>query len=110
MDPVTLATVTAALTVLGGEVGSGLAKEAGKDLWGQAKTLFGWAKEPDASDLAPTIAQQLADDPDLMKSLVELLQQTQPVERVSALVQNVNADKLVIIKDQTVQGDFNITM
>jgi hypothetical protein len=110
VDPVTLATVTAALTVLGSEVGSGIAKEAGKDLWSKAKSLLGLKKEPEQADLASTIAERLSGDEDLMKSLVELLQQTQPVERVSALVQNVNAEKLVIIKDQTVNGDFNLNL
>mgnify|MGYP005635612045 FL=1 len=110
MDPITLATVTAALTVLATECSKGAAKEVGEDLWTKAKSLLGWKKQPATTDLASAIAEKLHSDQDLMREMVKLLQQTNSVENVSALVQNVSAKKLVIIKDQTVNGDFNLKM
>ena len=46
MEPLTLATLTAAVTVLATEVGKGAAAEAGKSAWGKIKSLFKWSAEP----------------------------------------------------------------
>ena len=51
MEPLTLATLTSAVTVLALEVGKGPAAEAGKSAWGKIKSLFRWSAEPAEADL-----------------------------------------------------------
>jgi hypothetical protein len=41
IDPVTLATITSAVTVLGNEYLKGVGSEAGKTIWIAVKLLFG---------------------------------------------------------------------
>lgn len=45
MEPLTLATLTGAVTVLASEVGKGIASEAGKSAWGRIKSLFNWSAD-----------------------------------------------------------------
>lgn len=95
MDPITLATVTAALTTLATECGKNAASEAGKDLWDQVKSLFGWKAEPPPSELAPDIARRLQADDALLKRVVGLLQE-RPAGTASALVGSIQAGKVVV--------------
>jgi len=75
MDPITLATVTSAATVLATEVAKGAAGEAGKDVWTKIKSLLGWKAEPAPAELAPSIAATLLEQPALAEQLAPLLQQ-----------------------------------
>ena len=95
MDPITLATLTSGASVLAVECAKGAASEAGKAVWSSVKTLFGWEKEPDMAEFAPTIAQRLQADAELARKLTELLQQSQ-TGTASTLVGTINAEKVVV--------------
>jgi hypothetical protein len=100
MDPVTLATVTAALTLLGTECAKGLASQAGKDLWSRAKGLLGWTKEPNAQELPKAIATKLNTDQALMGQIITLLREAKTgdstVQMVGSLVGDLSAEKAVV--------------
>jgi hypothetical protein len=110
MDPVTLATVTAALTLLSTECAKGVASEAGKDLWSRARGLLGWTKEPDAQELPKAIATQLNTDQALMGQVIALLQEAKgaasSVQMVGSLVGTLTAEKAVVA--QKVEGGIKM--
>jgi hypothetical protein len=107
MDPIVLATLTSALTLISTEVGKGVASEAGKDLWTQIKSMFGWVKEPKAADLAREIASQLENDKELASKVLELLQmQPENHREASAFVQNIDAKNLIYAGVFNVGRDF----
>ena len=109
MEPITLATLTAAVTVLATECAKGFAGEAGKSLWSQVKSLLGWGQaEPPPAELADRVARQLQKDPAAAKQLVELLQQTPEAGDASTLVGHIDAEKVVVAGKIEVQGDFKM--
>jgi hypothetical protein len=59
IDPISLATLTSAVTVLGAECIKGASRGAGQDLWGKVKSLFNWGADPDLADLAVKVASKL---------------------------------------------------
>ena len=95
MEPVTLATLTAAATVLASEVGKGIASEAGKSAWGRIKALFNWSADPPEADLSADIAKALAANETLARQVVEILQ-AESTGTASTLVGTINADKVVV--------------
>ena len=105
MDPLTLATVTAALTLLGTEAAKGAASAVGKDVWGKVKSLFGWTAKPAPAQLPAGIAERLQKDDVLLSQVVELLKQ-QPTGTASAMVGSIVAGKVVVIGTST--GDINL--
>jgi len=109
MDPIALAALTSAVTVLAQEVLKGTASEIGKDIWGSVKSLLGFSADPPESKLAIQVAQKLAADQQIASKVANLLQQN-PTGVASTLVGSLNADKVIIIKDQHVDGDFKIEM
>jgi hypothetical protein len=107
MDPVILATVTSAITLVATEVTKGAASEAGKALWTKIKGMFGWSTDPSPPDLAADIARKLANDAELTKKIVELLKaQPENDQRASSLVRNIDAEKVVVAGKIEVSGDF----
>jgi len=109
MDPVTLATITAALTVLSMEVAKGAAGEAGKTLWNKIKSKLGWDQDPSPQDLAPEIARKLAADFKLAQEVVKLLQlHPESSRQASTLVQNIDAEKVIVAGKFKVSGDFHM--
>ncbi len=109
MDPITLATVTSALTVLATEATKATASEAGKELWAKVKSLFCWKTEPARSDLAPSIAIRLNNDSDIAARVVALLRESNLNDgttlAVGTLVTNLSADKVIVANriDGTIQ-------
>ncbi len=95
MEPLTLATLTAAVTVLALEVGKGAAAEAGKSAWSAIKSLFKWSADPPEADLSADIAKALQANEALARQVVEILQ-TQQTGTASTLVGTINADKVVV--------------
>jgi hypothetical protein len=83
MDPIILATITSALTLLSTEV---------------AKC----AQSP--SDLAPEIARKLAADSKIAKEIVELLQAQPESSRHASTL----ADKVIVAGEFKVSGDFHM--
>ena len=107
MEPITLATVTSALTVMASEFAKGSLSEAGKDAWSKIKGLFGWKAEPAAAELAPRIAQHLQQDDQLARQVILLLRE-QPVGTASTLVGSIDAEKVVVADTINVSGDLNM--
>lgn len=97
MEPTTLATVTAALTILAAECAKGAASEIGKDAWKKIKSLFGWKTEPVPAQLPADIEERLQKDDALLRQVVELLQK-QPTGAASAMVGSIRAKNVVVIK------------
>ncbi len=95
MEPVTLAMLTSAVTVLALEVGKGAAAEAGKSAWGRIKALFKWSADPPEADLSADIAKALQANEALARQVVEILQ-AQSTGTASNLVGTINADKVVV--------------
>lgn len=109
MDPIVLATITSALTLISTEVTKGAAGEAGKALWTKIKSTLRWAHDPSSSELASVIARTLAADPQSAKKIVELLQsnpETNP--QASNLVQSIDAEKVIVAGEFKVSGNFNM--
>lgn len=95
MEPITLAAVTSAVTVLASEVGKGMASEAGKSAWNKIKSLFKWSAEPNEADLSIAVAQALQTNEALSRQIVEILQARQ-AGTASALVGRIDAEKVVV--------------
>jgi hypothetical protein len=109
MDPITLATVTAAVSVLGAEVAKGFASNAGKDLWSKVKSALGWKSEPPPEEMAPTIAKTLQADAAIALKLIELLKQSSPNETfANSLVQSVSAEKVIVAGHIAVSGNLQM--
>ena len=109
MDPIVLATITSALTLLSTEAAKGAASEAGKQLWGRIRSMLGWAKDPSPPDLSAEIARKLATAPELASKIVELLQgNAHSVPQASSLVQHIDAQKVIVASEFKVSGDFNM--
>ena len=98
MDPVSLATVTAALTVLATECGNGVAGDAGEEVWAIAKSLMGWESDPNPADLAASIATKLSSDDKLAVQIVDLMKSTtDSADNAAALVSRVESDRNTVI-------------
>jgi hypothetical protein len=109
MDPIVLATITSALTLISTEVTKGAASEAGKALWGRIRSMLGWTQDPKASDLAPEIARKLAADPGLAKELTTLLQSDhESSQQASTLVQSIDAEKVIVVGTMNVSGGLHM--
>ena len=110
MDPITLATATSALTVLGTESGKGAASEVGKELWSKAKKLLGWTKEPEASELPQSIATELHANDELLSAIVKLLAEApasdQSTQIAGTLVGNLRSEKTVVA--QKIEGGIKM--
>lgn len=59
MDPITLATLTAAVSTLGMEAMKATASEAGKSVWEKVKGWLGFEKTPGVEDMAHEVATAL---------------------------------------------------
>jgi hypothetical protein len=109
MDPITLATVTAAVSVLAAEIAKGAASEVGKDIWKKIKGLLGWKSDPDPAAVAPTVAEQLQNNNEVASQIIALLKQAPSSDTfASALVQNIDAEKVIVAGRFDVQGDFQM--
>ena len=108
MDPVTLATITSAVTVLASECAKGAAGEAGKDIWGKIKALFTWKDDPPLSSLSEKIAKEIQGDPSVAAQIVELLKSDAGSGNAGTLVSNITAKKVVVAQSIHVQRDFQM--
>jgi hypothetical protein len=95
VEPLTLATLTAAVTVLASEVGKGIASEAGKTAWSRIKALFKWSADPAETDLSTAIAKTLEANQALARQVVEILQ-GQSTGTASTLVGRIDAEKVIV--------------
>ena len=101
VDPISLATVTAALTLLATECAKGAASQAGQDLWSKAKSFFGWTKEPAAQELPKAIATRLHPDQSLLDQVITLLRDAKredaSVQNIGSMVGSLTAEKVVVV-------------
>lgn len=75
IDPVSLAAVTSAITLLGNEFSKGVAGEAGKTAWAGLKNLFGWDQaEPPVAEIPVEAAKILQASPEKFSQALEILQ------------------------------------
>lgn len=97
IDPVALASITAAVSVLGNEYLKGFASEAGKGTWSGVKALFGWTSDPAPAEIPEKVATALTASPDIAEKLLELLKSSQ-TGTATAMVGKleVNGGKVVI--------------
>ena len=97
IDPVALATITSAVTVLGSDYAKGIATEAGKASWAGIKGLFKWHEDPAPAEVPAKVATALTASPELAAALLELLKKDSG-GAAAALVGNLqnNGGKVVI--------------
>ena len=107
MDPISLATITSAATNLGIEAIADTASEAGKELWAAIREKLGWRQDPESSELASRIAEKLQNDEGLSSEVVKLLQNQSKAPHSSALVKNIDADKVTLADTINIHADFS---
>jgi len=73
IDPVALATITSAVSVLGNEYLKGAASEAGKATWVRIKTLLSWKSDPAPAEIPEKVASALTESPEMLNRLLALL-------------------------------------
>ncbi len=108
MDPVTLATITSAITIVGTECAKGVASSAGKDLWSRIRSLLHFQKEPEVAELPTSIATALLRDEEAAKKIVQLLQCSSKDEFAASLVSRIDAEKVIVVQNMKIDGDFNM--
>ena len=110
MDPISLATLTAAATTLATKALEGFGGEAGKHLWSRVKHKLGWSEDPPPVELPQRLAEQFQGDEAIARQVLELLQTDPdaPAAGVQQLVGNLqtNGGKVVVIGKQETTGDI----
>lgn len=107
MDPILVATVTAAVTVLAREVGKAAIGASVHQLWQRIAHAFSWKEQPKESDLAPEVAKRLLADAALTARIAAILKESGPDAKVvGALVARIDAQKVVVADSIVVHGDF----
>lgn len=109
MDPITLAVATSAVVSLGSKVLEGTSREAGKTLWNKIQSMLGFQNTPPPENLAQQVAERLSGDTQLTSQVLKEIQSHSDTV-VGQLVKNVDADKVIIINKQHIDGDFNLNM
>jgi hypothetical protein len=102
VDPVTLAMLTSAVSILGSEYLKGVASEAGKSTWSAIKSIFGWKDDPKVEDVPQKVASALHASPQLGEKIFVLLKNNQSAGVAAAMVGKIEAEKVINI--QTMQG------
>jgi len=109
MDIVLFASLTTSLTFLAKEVAKGFANESGKSLWNKVSNKLFPSKnvDPNSDDLAAKIALVLKDNPKLVNELADEIKSSSIGTSASIIQQ---AEKIINIDKQDIQGDFTINM
>jgi hypothetical protein len=106
IDPLNLAVITSAVSVLGVEYAKGIATEAGKSSWEKIKQLFGWVEDPHPAEIPQRAAAALVDSPELAKSILGLLKRDTGSGGTAAMVGHITAEKVINV--QTMHGNINM--
>jgi len=103
VDPIVLATTTAALATLAVEAGRSDASEATKARWADCSNLFSWWKgQPPPQDIVIQMAQRLLRDPARVRGILEKLRQ-QPDSIACKFAARVESP-ILIITEAKVEG------
>jgi len=106
LDPITLATITSAVTLLGEESVKGLGSEVGKSTWRLVRSLFGWKDDPPPADIPHQVATTLTASPELAQKVWELLKNNKDAGVASSIVGKIEGEKVIVI--QTHIGDIHM--
>ena len=101
VEPAALATLTAAVSVLGNEYLKGIAGEAGKATWSAVKSLFGWTSDPPPAEIPEKVTMALTASPDLAEKLLHVLK-TNSDSTARAMVGKIEASGGKVVVAQTI--------
>jgi hypothetical protein len=108
IDPVALATIASAVSVLGNEYLKGVATEAGKASWTRVKGLFGWASEPPAAEIPAKVAAALIQSPEMIDKVLCLLR-TDHAGTATAMVGKIESHGgKIVIADTIITDHFQM--
>jgi CHASE3 domain sensor protein len=102
LDPVSLAALTSAITLVGQDYAKGIASEAGKATWERIKSLFGWHAEPPLAAIPERVAAGITASPEIAEELLKLLKQA-PSQAAASLVQNVTITGGKVVMAQNIE-------
>jgi hypothetical protein len=106
LDPISLATLTSAVTLVAQDYGKGVAGEAGKATWIAIKSLFGWRSDPAVAEVPEQVATGLSSSPEIAEKLIEILKRD-PSQPTASLVHNLTVVDGKVVIAQHIQ---NLTM
>ena len=101
IDSAALATITAAVSVLGNEYLKGIAGEAGKATWSAVKSLFGWTSDPHPAEIPDKVTAALTKSPELAEKLLQVLK-SDPSDTASAMVGKIEISGGKMVVAQTI--------
>jgi len=104
IDPVVLASVTSAVSLLGHEFLKGIGGEAGKSTWAEIKHLLGWKTDPAAEEIPTKVATALMESPDLVERIVSLLKERN-TGNPTAMVGSIEAKGGKVVVAQNIVTD-----
>jgi hypothetical protein len=108
ITPVELASISAAVSVLGNEYLKGIATEAGKSTWSSIKALFGWTSDPAPAEIPEKVATALTASPDITEKLLELLKSNQTGTATSMVGKIEASGGKVVVANTIVTDDFHM--
>jgi hypothetical protein len=91
LEPAAVASITAAVSLLGKTYLGGLATEAGKGTWMGIRSLLGWTSDPSPAEIQQKVANTLITEPEIAERLLALLQ-SEDAGPATVLVGNIKAD------------------
>ncbi|RYZ10573.1 MAG: hypothetical protein EOO70_10315 [Myxococcaceae bacterium] len=98
MNPIALATVTSAVTLLATEAAKAVATQAAKDAWERVKAHLGFDAEPSAPEVPALTATALQERPELLPELQRIVAESGS-QAAGQLVGTVNAEKVVVAQN-----------
>jgi len=108
IDPLAMATITAAVSVLANEYLKGVVGEAGKETWKAVKSLFGWTSDPHPSEIPEKVAIALEASPDVAEKVLDLLKSSES-GTAGTIVGKIQVSDGKIVVAQVIRADtFNM--
>jgi hypothetical protein len=104
VDPVVLATITSAVSVLGNDYLKGVASEAGKTSWTHIRALLGWKSDPAPAEIPEKVANALTESPDMVEKVLALLKNNH-AGTATAMVGKIEASGGKIVVADTIITD-----
>jgi hypothetical protein len=104
IDPVALATISSAVSILGTEYLKGLASEGGKTSWTRIKALLGWTSDPSPAEIPEKVANAITESPAIAEKLLLLLKNAH-AGTATAMVGKIEASGGKIVVADTIITD-----